>query len=143
VRQRDANSVVTLSFIQDMLHLSDYERTKQLTSIMNKNGGYLIIQLNDEEANVLTDMWTCTENIHFLGTSSSGDDHASLFRRQVLTRNDTDSNASGYRYIETAMRREDFTRSMAGDKGNINLETILGAGGTDNIAQAFKLLLDV
>jgi hypothetical protein len=40
VRQRDANSVVTMSFIQDMLHLSDYERMKQLASIMNENGGY-------------------------------------------------------------------------------------------------------
>ena len=93
VRQRDANSVVTMSFIQDMLHLSDYERMKQLASIMNENGGYLIVQLNDEEANVLTDMWKCIDNIHFPGTSSSGDDHASLFRRQVLTRNDTDSNS--------------------------------------------------
>jgi hypothetical protein len=45
-----------MSFIQDMLHLSDYERMKQLASIMNENGGHLIIQLNDEEANVLTDI---------------------------------------------------------------------------------------
>lgn len=88
-------------------------------------------------------MWKCIDNIHFPGTSSSGDDHASLFRRQVLTRNDTDSNTSGYRYIETVMRREDFTLSVAGDKGNHNLETILGACETDNIAQTFKLLLDV
>jgi hypothetical protein len=56
VRQRDANSVVTMSFIQDMLHLSDYERMKQLASIMNENRGHLIVQLNDEEANVLTDI---------------------------------------------------------------------------------------
>jgi hypothetical protein len=41
------------------------------------------------------------------------------------------------------MRREDFTLSVAGDKGNHNLENILGACETDNIAQAFKLLLDV
>lgn len=143
VRQRDASSVVTMSFIQDMLHLSDYERMKQLASIMNENGGYLIIQLNNEEANVLTDMWKCIENIQFPGTSSSGDENASLFRRQVLTRNDTESNASGYQHIETAMWREDFTLSVAGDKGNNNLETILGACETDNIAQAFKLILDV
>jgi hypothetical protein len=32
---------------------------------------------------------------------------------------------------------------VAGDKGNHNLETILGACETDNIAQTFKLLLDV
>lgn len=137
--------VVRMSRIRDLLQQENHNGIKKMVERMDRVGGYLIIELdNPSESDLMVDMWRSVHDIAFPGASS--DSGASpLFRQQVLSLNDETSSESGYRYIETSIRRHDNTLSIAGkDEDDDNsLETLLGKGSADVVARAFQLLFDI
>ena len=113
---------------------------------MNDAGGYLIVELdNESQREILSNMWECIHDIAFPETLDGSDNHAPVFRQQELTRNEGENqrSQSGYRYIETSIRRHDNTLSLAGSDDRGSLETILGTNGTAVAARAFDLLLNI
>lgn len=141
------DTVVKMSYIQDLLQHENQKRMKEVTERMNDNGGYLIVELDDQsQFDILTNMWNSFHDIPFEDTTSDrSGDHASLFRQQVLTRDSykKSSSRSGYKYIETSIRRHYNSLSIAGNDDNESLATILGVKGASVATQAFSLLLNI
>ena len=118
-----------MTYIQDLVQQEDDKRITQIVERTNENGGYLVIELDERsQRETLIHMWTCVHSLTFPEASLDSNDHASLFRQQLLTRDNDDSQTSrtGCRYIETSIRRCNGNLSVRGTNDGGSLETILG-----------------
>lgn len=135
-------ATVKWNAIQKMLQQNNRDRIQQVAQQMNDNGGFVIVELDDQsDCEILAKMWNTVYNLVFPDFSES----SPLFRQQVLTRDtkESESSQSGYKYIETSIRRLDNALSIAGSNDDDSLESSLGARGAAVAAEAFQLLLTV